>query len=173
MRVKQWLKDIEKTVNRLWSDTLPIVYRYLNDYWTLLYWWLDEHNTMSNRLWTAALFSFYLVYKSQRMLNVSSTCIMNLFILFVYEKFAQLFAFFVFILQMRSIVVLCHYGVLRSKEEDCIYIEGERRVLLVDADASFYLFESQIKHFSGNGSSPLRSSSFELWGHVDFVPSYS
>lgn len=60
---------------------------------------------------------------------------------------------------MRSVVVLCHCdGILKSEEEDHIYIGGERRVFLIDGDVPFDIFESQIRHTSDIGSSVLRSS---------------
>lgn len=47
---------------------------------------------------------------------------------------------------MSSAVLLCHYnGILRSEEEDPVYIRGEKRVLLIEGDVSFDLFESQIR----------------------------
>lgn len=58
---------------------------------------------------------------------------------------------------MRSYIVLCHYnGILRSEEEDPVYIGGEKRVLLVDGDVPFDLFESQIRRASSSGFSPIK-----------------
>lgn len=42
-------------------------------------------------------------------------------------------------------MLLCHYdGILISEEEDAVCIEGERRIILLDDDISYDLFESQI-----------------------------
>lgn len=43
---------------------------------------------------------------------------------------------------MWSFVVVCHYvGILRSDEDDAIYIGGERRVLIVDDEVTLDRFE--------------------------------
>lgn len=48
---------------------------------------------------------------------------------------------------MRYVIVLCHYcGVFRNEEEDPVYIGGEKRILVLDADIPFHLFERQIRH---------------------------
>lgn len=50
-------------------------------------------------------------------------------------------------------MVLCQYdGILKNEEEDRMYVEGERKVVLVDRDVMFDMFESQIKRVSGCGS---------------------
>lgn len=47
-------------------------------------------------------------------------------------------------------MVLCHYeGILRSKEEDPVYVRGERKVVLIDKGVTFDQFESQIKRVNG------------------------
>lgn len=58
---------------------------------------------------------------------------------------------------MRSVVVLCHYGeVFRNKEEDPVFISGKKRVLLLDGNVPLHLFESQIRHASGIGSTLMK-----------------
>lgn len=58
---------------------------------------------------------------------------------------------------MRSVVVLCHYGeVFRNEKEDLVFIGGEKRVLLLDTNVPFHLFEIQIKHASGIGYGPMK-----------------
>lgn len=52
--------------------------------------------------------------------------------------------------------------ILTSKEEDRVYIGCEKKVFLVDGDISFDLFGSQIRHISGNGSSPIKIIYFLL-----------
>lgn len=40
--------------------------------------------------------------------------------------------------------MLCQYdGILRNEEEDRMYVESERKVVLVDRDVMFDMFESQ------------------------------
>lgn len=58
---------------------------------------------------------------------------------------------------MRSFEILCHYdGIFRSKEEDHLYIGGGRRVILIDGDVTFNIFESQIRNISGSVSSLIK-----------------
>lgn len=42
---------------------------------------------------------------------------------------------------------------LRSEEDNITYIGGEKRVVLIDHDIPFDLFESKIRRASGSGSS--------------------
>lgn len=54
-------------------------------------------------------------------------------------------------------MVLCHYdGILKSEEEGSVYIGGERRVVLIDNDATFEHFESKKRLMVGCGSSPIK-----------------
>lgn len=58
---------------------------------------------------------------------------------------------------MRSVVVLCQYGgILRNEEDDPVFIGGEKRVLLLDGNVFFHLFEGQIKHTSRIGFAPMK-----------------
>lgn len=41
-----------------------------------------------------------------------------------------------------------------SEEDDPVYIRDEKRILLMDGDVPFDLFEIQIRNASGSGSSP-------------------
>lgn len=44
---------------------------------------------------------------------------------------------------MRSVLLLCHYdGILTSEADDPVYIGSERKVILLDGDVFFDLFES-------------------------------
>lgn len=44
-------------------------------------------------------------------------------------------------------MVLCHYDeILRSEEENHVYIEVEMRVVIVDGDVPFDQFESQMPY---------------------------
>lgn len=43
-------------------------------------------------------------------------------------------------------------GFLEAKRKILFYIGGERRVVLVDGDVSFELFQSKIRHISGKSS---------------------
>lgn len=64
-----------------------------------------------------------------------------------------------FILQMRFVVILCHYdGVLRNKEEDLVHVERKKRVLLLNGDVYFHLFESQIRYVSGIRFSSMKTT---------------
>lgn len=55
-------------------------------------------------------------------------------------------------------MAVCHYdGILRSREEDVVYIEGERIVVLVDSNFKFDHFKSQLRSLSGSGSTIIKT----------------
>lgn len=53
-------------------------------------------------------------------------------------------------------MVLYQYdGIFSSDEEYLVYTVGERRVILIDSDVIFDLFECEIRLIRGNGSCPF------------------
>lgn len=46
--------------------------------------------------------------------------------------------------------------ILKREEEDHVCIGGKKRVVIIDGDVTFDIFESQIKYISGSGSSHVK-----------------
>lgn len=58
---------------------------------------------------------------------------------------------------MKSLLVLCHYdGTLRREEKDLVFVEGDRRVVLIDKDVMSDEFECQIRRVSGCKTAPVK-----------------
>lgn len=63
---------------------------------------------------------------------------------------------------MMSVIILCHYDeILKSEEENHVYIEGVRWMVLIDGNVSFY--QSRVgRHFSGSMSSAIKIIPLEM-----------
>lgn len=70
-------------------------------------------------------------------------------------------------------MVLYHYdGVLKSNEEDPVYVDSDKRVVLIDGGVTFYLLEDQIRRISESGYPPLLRSCTPRIVTCQFVSSF-